>query len=55
MGRQQNQLYCLPNMGGHGPLTGSAVVFQCGHMAKVHGQPYSLSELRSSLFCDTKT
>ena len=33
---QPNQLHCLPNVGGHGPLTGSAV-FQCSHMTRVHG------------------
>ena len=37
------------------PLTGSVVVFQCNHMTRVHGQPYSLSELKNGLFCGTQT
>ena len=32
------------------PLTGSAVVFQCSHMTRVHGQPHSLSQLKKLTF-----
>ena len=53
MGWQLGKFFCLQNVGGHGPQTGSAIVFQCGHMAKVHGQPHSLTMKEKLVLLDT--
>ena len=50
MGWQPNELYCLPNVEGHGPRNRKVLLFfQCSHMTRVHGQPHSLSQLKKKL------
>ena len=53
MGWQLGKLFCLQNVGGHGPQTGSAIVSQCSHMAKVYGQPHSLTMKENLVLWET--